>query len=123
MIGWWIVIAAQTPEVRETATDRKAAVLANWETSVGGIDWVQTLVEEGKAVQLLAGGYPNRYAAQADAVLPLIADGPPDHSGPTVYGEDYVMPGDWSGNVTIHRDRIAACSPNQVLTIEAWDQS
>lgn len=41
MIGWWIVIAAQTPEERGAPnSDRKAAVLANWETSVGGIDWV-----------------------------------------------------------------------------------
>ena len=39
MIGWWIVIAAQTPEERDAPnSDRKAAVLANWETSVGGID-------------------------------------------------------------------------------------
>ena len=51
MIGWWIVIAAQTPEERDTGIGRRDAVLANWETSVGGNGWVQRLVDEGKAVQ------------------------------------------------------------------------
>ena len=53
MIGWWIVIAAQTPEERDTGIGRREAVLANWETSIGGNGWVQRLVDEGKAVQLL----------------------------------------------------------------------
>ncbi len=29
MIGWWIVIAAQTPEERDTGIGRRDAVLAN----------------------------------------------------------------------------------------------
>ncbi len=103
MIGWWIVIAAQTPEERDAAIDRKADVLANWETSVGGSRWVQKLVDAGKATQLLSEGYPNRYTTKA--------------------GDDYVMPGDWAGNVILHRDKIAACLPDKVLTIEVWDQS
>jgi hypothetical protein len=123
MIGWWILVAAQTPEELEAAADPKAAVLASWEASVAGIDWVDRLVKEGKARQLLAGGYPNRYTAKASDVLPLISDGPPDHIGPTVFGDDYVMPGNWSGNVTIHRDKFAACPPEKVLTVEVWDQS
>lgn len=61
MIRWWIVIAAQTPEELDTGIGRRDAVLANWETSVGGNGWVQRLVDEGKAVQLLSGGYPSRY--------------------------------------------------------------
>ena len=44
MIGWWIVIAAQTPEERDTGIGRRDSVLANWETSVGGNGWVQWLV-------------------------------------------------------------------------------
>lgn len=55
MIGWWIVIADQTPEERDTGIGRREAVLANWETGVGGNSWVQRLVDEGKAVQLLSG--------------------------------------------------------------------
>ncbi|MHB1799670.1 MAG: hypothetical protein ACYCUI_15460 [Vulcanimicrobiaceae bacterium] len=39
MIGWWIVVARLTPE--GNAADRKAAILATWETSVSGIDWLK----------------------------------------------------------------------------------
>jgi hypothetical protein len=80
MIGWWIAIVARTPEERDAAIDRKAAILANWETSLGGIDWVTKLTKEGKATQLSSGGYPNRYTAKAGDVLPLLAKGIPDHS-------------------------------------------
>ncbi|MDR3483182.1 MAG: hypothetical protein P4L91_21000 [Burkholderiaceae bacterium] len=123
MLGWWIVIAQQAPEEWAAATDRKAALLANWETSLGGIDWIEKLILAGKATRLLSGGYPNRYAAIARDVLPLIAGGLPAHTGPTVIGEDYVMPGDWTGNVEINLDKISSCPLGQVLTIEVWDQS
>jgi hypothetical protein len=126
MIGWWIVIAQQTPNERATAAPdaQKAAILANWETSVSGINWIEKLVEEGKMTEHSRnGGYPIRYTALAGDVLPLIADGPPAINGPTIFGDDYVMPGNWSGNIKIDRDKIAACPPDQVLTIDVWDQS
>lgn len=124
MIGWWIVIAAQTPEERDAPnSDRKAAVLANWETSVGGIDWVTKLTKEGKATQLSSSGYPNRYTAKAGDVLPMLSKGIPDHSDMTIIGDDYVMPAGWKGNIIMHQDKIEACPPDQVLTIEVWDQS
>lgn len=123
MLGWWIVIVQQTPEEWATAVDRKAAILANWETSVNGIDWIEKLTEEGKAAQLLKGGYPNRYVAISRDVLPLIADGIPTHDGLTVIGDDYVLPGNWTGNVVIDHGKIAACPPDQILTIDVWDQS
>lgn len=118
MIGWWIVIAQQTPAERDAGADQKAATLANWETSVSGIDWIENLVEEGKATQLSHGGYPDRYTAFARDVLPLIDGGPPAHKGPTIFGDDYVMPGDWTGNVMIDREKITACLPDQILTID-----
>lgn len=119
MIGWWFVIAAQTPEERDAAP--KEAILANWETSVSGIRWVEKLVKEGKAIQLLAGGYPNRYTAMADDVLPFLARGIPDHNDITIIGDDYVMPAGWKGNVIMHEDKISACPPDQILTIDVWD--
>lgn len=67
--------------------------------------------------------YPNRYTAKAANVLPLLAGGPPAHRGPPIIGDDYVMPANWKGNVIFHQDKIEACPPDQVLTIDAWDQS
>lgn len=122
-IGWWIIIAQQTPEERDAATDPKAAILATWEASVGGIDWIEKLTEKGKATKLSSNGYPNRYVATARNILPLIAGGVPAHTGQLVIGDDYVMPGGWTGNVKINLDKIAACPPDQILTIDAWDES
>ena len=113
MIGWWIVIAAQTPEERDTGIGRRDAVLANWETSVGGNGWVQRLVDEGKAVQLLSGGYPNRYTAKASDVLPIIENGPPARNDPAVIGDDHVMPVNRVRDVVLHHDKIAACPPGK----------
>ncbi|HRA82102.1 MAG TPA: hypothetical protein PL024_11430 [Thauera sp.] len=123
MIGWWIVVAAQTPEERDRAIDTKPAVLANWEVGPGGIEWLHQLVKAGRASQLSFRVYPNRYTAKAANVLPLLAGGPPAHRGPPIIGDDYVMPANWKGNVIFHQDKIEACPPDQVLTIDAWDQS
>ena len=123
MIGWWIVVAAQTPEERDRSLDRKEAVLANWEVGPGGIDWLQQLVREGKATWLAFNGCPNRYTAKAGDVLPLLAGGPPAHRGPAIIGDDYVMPANWKGDAIFHPDKIATCPPDQPLTIDAWDLS
>ena len=116
-------MAAQTPEERDRAIDTKPAVLANWEVGPGGIEWLHQLVKAGRASQLSFSGYPTRYTAKAANVLPLLAGGPPAHRGPPIIGDDYVMPANWKGNVIFHQDKIEACPPDQVLTIDAWDQS
>lgn len=125
MIGWWIIIDAQTPEERDAPnSDRKTSVLAKWETSISGIDWVVKLVNAGKAVQILKGGYPNRYTANACDVLPLISRGVPAHDdNMLVIGDEIISTSGWTGNVVINSEKIAACPPDQILTIEVWDQS
>ena len=123
MLGWWIVVAAQTPEERNVVENRTSSTLATWEVGPGGLDWLQRLVKDGRASQLSFSGYPNRYTARASDVLSLLERGPLAHTGPVVIGDDYVIPVNWKGIVTLHRDRIAGCAPEQVLTIEAWDQS
>jgi len=52
-----------------------------------------------------------------------LTKGVPKRDGPAVIGENYVLPGSWTGNVIIHPDRIAACPPDKLLTIDVWDQS
>ena len=63
MLGYWIVVSTQTPEERDAIIDRKKSVLAEWETGVGGIRWLEKLVEEGKATKLRGDGYPPGYYA------------------------------------------------------------
>jgi len=123
MLGWWIIVSTETPEERDGATDHKAATLATWDTGVSGTDWLLKLVQEGKAKEHgPRGGYPDRYTAAARDVLPLFADGPPLPRGIGVVAEDDKA-GKSNRNVIVHWDRIAACLPGQVLTIDVWDQS
>ena len=122
MLGWFIIISTQTPEERDAGSDKEQN-LASWEAGLFGAEWLKDLVASGKALQLNFGGYPMRYTAAAGDVLPLIAAGPPAHKAPLVIGEDYVQPPGWNGKATIEHARIAACRPDQMLTIDAWDQS
>ncbi|MCX4545920.1 hypothetical protein [Streptomyces sp. NBC_01565] len=110
-----IIISSQTPEQRDRSTvdDRKAMILASWDVGLFGLDWLTALVQDGKARQLSGDGYPNRYTARAADVLPLLAHGVPPNADP------HFDP----GRMILHQDRVAACPADQVLTIDAWDQS
>ena len=130
MLGWWVILSTASPQERDA--DQRAADknLATWETGIQGLLWIQALVAEGHAwEESLNGGYPNRYSGQAKVLLPLFHDGPPLSPGMDALaqddqnGETWVVPGDANWNITLHSDRMAACSSEQILTLEAWDQS
>ncbi|MDR6521632.1 hypothetical protein J2789_004319 [Variovorax paradoxus] len=121
MIGWYLAVYQQTPIERLASHDR-STLLASWEVGIGGLAWLDELVAGGKAERLSKGGYPSRYTARAKDILPLIADGPPRREGPLV-GADDVKPPGWKSQFRIEQPQFAACPPEQILTIDAWDQS
>lgn len=131
MIGWWIVVSAQTPGERDRADQaaRRAAILAQWEVGAGGIEWLHALVKAGKVEQHTYSGYPNRYTAQASEVLPLIETSTIDASEDRnrVLGVDesrgFVNLSGRISKMTVYADRMAACPAELLLTIDAWDQS
>ena len=118
MAGWNITIAQRTPEELDAAPgSHKDGLLAIWEAGLGGIEWLEHLADKGEAQRLSDDGFPCRYVAAARDVLPFLASGTPPFHGVQQ------MSGDWLRNVTLHHGRIAACPPDQLLTIDAWDRS
>ncbi|MFF8770421.1 hypothetical protein [Kitasatospora sp. NPDC015120] len=107
MLGWWFVVTAPAEGEAE------GEVLAKWETGLGGLDWIADLAAAGRADQLRFDGYPLRYTARAGDVLPLLADGSAFDTGA----------GAGHRPRELHAGRIAACPPDALLTVDAWDQS
>ncbi|QCB47667.1 hypothetical protein [Hydrogenophaga sp. PAMC20947] len=132
MLGWWICIINLPPEKADELIGREARApfeLADWEAGVGGLDWVQALLKEGKATQLKSSGHPNRYTARAADVLPLIQVNviKPPEDGIWTFGidegEEYALPSGWMEKPNLRLDNIRTCPSDAILTIDAWDMS
>ena len=99
------------------------ALLVSW--LVGGfhgLDWIDALVKEGKANDLGGGGYPLRYSALAKDFLPTLLNGIPRPAGSPIIGDDYYLPAGWIGAPEI-RQTLSAVPGDQLLLVNAWDQS
>lgn len=123
MLGWQIYIATKSPEELPAGPYQTDYLLASWTTGLNGIDWLTALVKEGKAIEPSNGGYPWQFAAKASVILPLIADGPPTYTGKDVIGDDYYIPVGWIGEGRFNAELAAKCLPDDMLYIDAWDQS
>lgn len=124
MLGWEIFIyrlASGTYQDDHNLT--KTDFLGSWLTGLEGLNWIETIVKEGKAKALGGNGYPTRYISTASEILTKITPMPPLHKSPLVIGNDYVHPSGWISNVKFDYSKISQCSPDQQLLIEAWDQS
>jgi hypothetical protein len=124
MLGWNIgIYRLKKGEVPATATSPQGMRLAVWQTGVRGLDWIDTLVEEGKAINLGGDGYPCRYTATAEHLIPHFVTGVPEaHSTWSFDASDIRMEG-WEGKTVIDQTAIAACRPDEWLLVVAWDES
>jgi hypothetical protein len=114
MAGWSITIIRQAPEDYPLKLDRDA-VLASWKVGAMGTNWIEALVERGAAQCLQMGGYPNLYTALTGSVVPLLL------GNELPSGED--VPMRRPHEITIRRDMLMHCLPDEMLTIVVWDQS
>jgi hypothetical protein len=97
--------------------------LAIWQTGLGGLDWLDDLVKQQKAIRLGGNGYPTEYTAMADEILPMLRGEPPRAKKRWTFDEgDVILPG-WLGKITKDVDAMHACRPDEWLVIQAWDES
>ncbi|UQX04691.1 hypothetical protein [Streptomyces sp. RerS4] len=115
MLGWSISIYFPTPEqvqdLKSPKDHDQAQNLAYW-TTRESVGWLTDLERQGKAKEIISSGYPWRFTALAGDVLPLLAD-----AAKLGIGVHPFTGGAWVA------DEIADCPADELLIIDAWDQS
>lgn len=122
MLGWEFFITRQTGTGASTPKEN-TPLLASWLAGLGGTDWLNVLVTAGVAAHLGGNGYPSLYSIPAGALAEVLRHGLPKHDGPLVIGDDYVLPGGWTGDARIDLASLQSLTPNELLLVEVWDQS
>ncbi len=125
MLGWHISIYRQTdggalPATKESA---EGARLAVWQTGLGGLAWLDELVKAGRATYLGGNGYPFRYTATAEHLIPRVVEEPPGAHQVWAHDPQDILTEKWEGKTVIDRAAAAACQPEEWLLIVAWDES
>ena len=123
MLGWQIYINRHQIDRAVCERGRRdETLIATWVTGINGCEWIETLVNEGKAEQLPGDFCIRRYSVKAKTLLPIIKSLPKKYHGSIVVGEDYVHLGGFNEDIEIYQSRIDECSPDELLSIETWDQ-
>jgi hypothetical protein len=123
MLGWGFTIQLLSNKLLSENSQSRMPPFAKWQASLGGTDWIEALVKKGLADKLFSDGYPNSYLLRASTLLEILEDGVPDHSGPTVIGDDYVLEGGWKGKIGVDVYTLMAYPPSSWIIVDAWDLS
>ena len=125
MLGWHISLyrIADGVQPQSGAAFQLGARLAVWQAGASGLDWLDALVRDGKALLLGGNGYPVNYAGQARHLLPRITEGPPNANPRWMSGVGDTITRDWVGRTEIDQAAAADCDPDEWLCVEAWDES
>jgi hypothetical protein len=115
MLGWQVFVLNES--------DAEGESLISWSTGFDGLSWLDELVKQGLAQDLGGNGYPNKYIVKASIILPKIVPSLPSYEGKLVIGDDYVLEAGKNWEIKIRQSKIDACSPDEILLIEAWDGS
>lgn len=130
MPSWWITVMKLPPNVEVIGSKEEVEkyLLATWETSLGGINWLTALAEGGKATWVKSpSNHSWRFVTKAADVLPVIAAGHLTHEKDWGFknnpAEEQSTRLSWSETVHFWPENIAKCSPEDLLTVDAWGQS
>ena len=102
---------------------RKGKRLAVWQSGIGGLGWIYTLINKNKAIELGGCGYPSRYTAQAKHILPELAGEPPEANAVWSCGPTDQLSEAWSSKTAKDQELMQGCLPDEWLIIDAWDES
>ena len=122
MAGWHISVYRQqnggeSPAPFKEPTGERIAV---WQSGLWGLGWINELVKRGDAIDLGGNGYPSRYTATAEKLIPVITSGPPEARERWAADAGDVLTEKWDGATAIGGVK---CRPDEWLLIEAWDES
>jgi hypothetical protein len=125
MLGWHISVYRQEDggAAAATAGSSRGTRLAVWQTGLHGLEWLDELVKSGKAINLGGNGYPLRYTATAEVLVPRIIEKPPEARTPWTSGAGDILTDKWEGKTVIDCAAADECRSEEWLLVEAWDES
>ena len=125
MLGWEVLVYRESDYLKAEAENDPAGgvPLIRWSTGIGGLKWIDELVQDEQATDLGSDGLLAKYSVPASVFVPIIRKGLPKNEDPPVFGDDYYIPPGWNGKVRILEEKVGALANDETLIIEAWDQS
>src|ERR1044071_1795195 len=125
MLGWNISVFRQHRGGSEPATFgcERCSRLAVWQAQVFGLEWIKQLVAARKGVDLGGGGYPSQFTVKARDLREVILEGPPHVNEIWLHDPGDILTSKWVGRTFIDREALEACSAEEWLVVEAWDES
>lgn len=120
-----ISVYRQADNLTEPATwdSPRGARIAVWQGQTAATRWLHDLVSAREAVDLGGNGYPSRMSARAGAVLPVVSIGPPEANETWISGPHDILTPAWAGKTVVNAEVAQACSDDEWLIIEIWDES
>jgi hypothetical protein len=124
-LGWHISVYRQQNEGTKPAAfgDAHGPRLAVWQANLGGLDWLDELVNEQRAINLGGNGYPYEYTAMAAYIIPRLIGEPPEAKAVWTFDAGDIITSGWQGKTTRDPAVMDACRPDEWLIIQVWDES
>jgi hypothetical protein len=97
--------------------------LAVWQTGLDGLNWINELVKQQKAISLGGNGYPLEFTAMATHLKTQLLEGPPCAKAIWTHDPGDILSPAWQGKTTKDLEALDACRPDEWLLIQAWDES